>query len=136
MIKKKNRTVSKGLTGHTSQREEEKAAVTSHIYFSASQRLITIFLFLVHFLLHSLSLSGKQIGDHEPNAICFRPDGVAIFGLIVTFILIASTTLSVCSFIKMRRLRKMYSYQADNSSLYKTAMSFENLCYPASRRRF
>lgn len=87
--------------------------------------------------------TGKQVGGTRDNgSFCFRPDGVAIFGLIITFILISSTTFSISSFIKMKKIRKMYDMQNEGSLFGKhpatgPALSYENLCYNNyNRRRF
>ena len=95
---------------------------------------------------HSLPsiLAGKQVGGSAGASVCFRPDGVAIFGLVTAFILIATTTVSVSSFLKMRRIRRIYEMHSEgagsssSSSLYKNALSHENRCYTNhfNRRRF
>ena len=86
-----------------------------------------------------LESNGKQLSSHLNSNLCFRPDGVAVFGVIIAIILIASTTASVSSFLKMKKIRKMYEMQSEASnSLFKNGIaSYENLCYDRfNRRRF
>lgn len=86
-----------------------------------------------------LASSGRSLSSNLNSNLCFRPDGVAVFGVIIAIILIASTTASISSFLKMKKIRKMYEMQSEASnSLYKTGIaSYENLCYDRyNRRRF
>ncbi|RWS13895.1 Zona pellucida-like domain containing protein 12 [Dinothrombium tinctorium] len=76
----------------------------------------------------------KSREHRESNEICFQIDGIVIITLSFIFILIITTTMSICSCIKLRKMKKDQRCASTERCMYKT--SFENAAHQMIASRY